>query len=107
MGKTCIMAPLSLIPSYICRSSLNSSYFNKLSSAKALLGSQCNWSTTSRKMSTGFRTEADTFGELKVPNEKYYGAQTTLHHELPDWRKIRENAVACYQSFWSFEESSC
>merc|ERR1712137_1252065 len=76
MGKTCIMAPLSLIPSYICRSSLNSSYFNKLSSAKALLGSQCNWSTTSRKMSTGFRTEADTFGELKVPNEKYYGAQT-------------------------------
>merc|ERR1712137_888064 len=76
MGKTCIMAPLSLIPSYICRSSLNSSYFNKLSSTKALLGSQCNWSTTSRKMSTGFRTEADTFGELKVPNEKYYGAQT-------------------------------
>uniref|UniRef100_A0A336M2X4 fumarate hydratase n=1 Tax=Culicoides sonorensis TaxID=179676 RepID=A0A336M2X4_CULSO len=24
----------------------------------------------------GFRTEADTFGELKVPNDKYYGAQT-------------------------------
>ena len=27
-------------------------------------------------MSSGFRVEADTFGELKVPNEKYYGAQT-------------------------------
>lgn len=24
----------------------------------------------------GFRTESDTFGELKVPNDKYYGAQT-------------------------------
>lgn len=27
-------------------------------------------------MSSGYRIEADTFGELKVPNEKYYGAQT-------------------------------
>uniref|UniRef100_A0AC34QLE3 Fumarate hydratase n=1 Tax=Panagrolaimus sp. JU765 TaxID=591449 RepID=A0AC34QLE3_9BILA len=25
---------------------------------------------------TGFRVERDTFGELKVPNDKYYGAQT-------------------------------
>lgn len=25
---------------------------------------------------SGFRTESDTFGELKVPNDKYYGAQT-------------------------------
>lgn len=24
----------------------------------------------------GFRIERDTFGELKVPNDKYYGAQT-------------------------------
>lgn len=24
----------------------------------------------------GFRIEKDTFGELKVPNDKYYGAQT-------------------------------
>lgn len=24
----------------------------------------------------GHRIEADTFGELKVPNDKYYGAQT-------------------------------
>lgn len=23
-----------------------------------------------------YRIEADTFGELKVPNDKYYGAQT-------------------------------
>jgi len=64
------MAPLSLVPSYICRSSLN---FNKLSLTKALLGSRSNWS---RQMSSGYRIEADTFGELKVPNEKYYGAQT-------------------------------
>ena len=27
-------------------------------------------------MSEGFRVEADTFGELQVPNSKYYGAQT-------------------------------
>lgn len=24
----------------------------------------------------GFRVESDTFGELQVPNDKYYGAQT-------------------------------
>lgn len=29
-----------------------------------------------RTMSTGFRVESDTFGELKVPADKYYGAQT-------------------------------
>lgn len=28
------------------------------------------------RMSSGYRTESDTFGELKVPNDKYYGAQT-------------------------------
>ena len=27
-------------------------------------------------MASGFRTEADTFGELQVPDNKYYGAQT-------------------------------
>uniref|UniRef100_A0A2M4BLF7 fumarate hydratase n=1 Tax=Anopheles marajoara TaxID=58244 RepID=A0A2M4BLF7_9DIPT len=34
--------------------------------------------TTSRTASkdVGFRYESDTFGELKVPNDKYYGAQT-------------------------------
>jgi len=26
--------------------------------------------------STGFRVERDTFGELQVPADKYYGAQT-------------------------------
>lgn len=26
--------------------------------------------------SKDYRTEKDTFGELKVPNDKYYGAQT-------------------------------
>lgn len=30
----------------------------------------------SAEKDVGFRTEADTFGELKVPNDKYYGAQT-------------------------------
>jgi len=33
------------------------------------------FSTSSAKME-GYRVEADTFGELQVPNEKYYGAQT-------------------------------
>lgn len=33
------------------------------------------FSTTARNME-GFRMEKDTFGELQVPNEKYYGAQT-------------------------------
>jgi fumarate hydratase class II len=27
-------------------------------------------------MASGFRIEADTFGELQVPDNKYYGAQT-------------------------------
>jgi fumarate hydratase class II len=26
--------------------------------------------------SSGFRTERDTFGELKVPSDRYWGAQT-------------------------------
>lgn len=29
-----------------------------------------------RMSSSGYRLESDTFGELKVPNDKYYGAQT-------------------------------
>jgi len=32
--------------------------------------------TTSAVKMDGFRVERDTFGELQVPNEKYYGAQT-------------------------------
>jgi len=35
-----------------------------------------NFSTTVPAMESGYRIEQDTFGELKVPNEKYYGAQT-------------------------------
>lgn len=30
----------------------------------------------SRLQETGFRIERDTFGELQVPANKYYGAQT-------------------------------
>jgi len=33
-------------------------------------------STSAARMEQAFRIEADTFGELKVPAEKYYGAQT-------------------------------
>ena len=33
-------------------------------------------STSVPKMDPAFRIEADTFGELQVPAEKYYGAQT-------------------------------
>ena len=33
-------------------------------------------STSVAKMDRAYRIEADTFGELKVPAEKYYGAQT-------------------------------
>jgi len=32
--------------------------------------------TMSRLQETGFRIERDTFGELQVPANKYYGAQT-------------------------------
>jgi len=32
--------------------------------------------TNSIKMSSGFRIETDTLGEVEVPNDKYYGAQT-------------------------------
>jgi len=70
------MAPLTLLPGYIARSSLNSACIKKLSLTKVLLGNQSTLSAISRKMSSGFRIEADTFGELQVPNDKYYGAQT-------------------------------
>ena len=33
-------------------------------------------STSAARMEQAYRIEADTFGELKVPAEKYYGAQT-------------------------------
>ncbi|MGH0131833.1 UNVERIFIED_CONTAM: hypothetical protein FKN15_048187 [Acipenser sinensis] len=33
-------------------------------------------SSTARASSESYRIERDTFGELKVPNDKYYGAQT-------------------------------
>lgn len=32
--------------------------------------------TTSTKMATSTRTESDAFGELQVPSDKYWGAQT-------------------------------
>lgn len=33
-------------------------------------------SVVKRNMSTGIRKERDTFGELQVPADRYYGAQT-------------------------------
>ena len=33
-------------------------------------------STSASRLDQAYRVEADTFGELKVPVEKYYGAQT-------------------------------
>lgn len=49
-----------------------------LKSLPDLIKPLCSPLTTSAKMNTteGYRVEADTFGELKVPNDKYYGAQT-------------------------------
>jgi len=38
--------------------------------------SASNLSTSAARMEQAYRIEADTFGELKVPAEKYYGAQT-------------------------------
>ena len=35
--------------------------------------------TGSLRMNSGFRLEADTFGELQVPNNKYYGMYCGLH----------------------------
>ncbi|VDN00603.1 unnamed protein product, partial [Onchocerca ochengi] len=34
------------------------------------------YSTFERNMATGIRKERDTFGELQVPADRYYGAQT-------------------------------
>lgn len=79
---------------------------------------------------TGFRVEADTFGELQVPNNKYYGAQTVrstmnfpiggssermpvsynnISHTKITWflHMLVEISVTCYQSFWNLEEGSC
>ena len=33
-------------------------------------------------MNSGFRLEADTFGELQVPNNKYYGMATYITPRL-------------------------
>ena len=33
-------------------------------------------STSASRLDQAYRIEADTFGELKVPVDKYYGAQT-------------------------------
>ena len=51
---------------------LSSSLLKSLS-----ITSSRNSSAIAKRMaSSGHRIEADTFGELQVPNEKYYGAQT-------------------------------
>merc|ERR1712106_693738 len=44
--------------------------------APTIRGSAAALSTSSAKLDQAYRVEADTFGELKVPAEKYYGAQT-------------------------------
>ncbi|XP_046664892.1 fumarate hydratase, mitochondrial-like [Homalodisca vitripennis] len=50
----------------------------QLKSLPDIIKPLCSHFSTSAKMSSaeGYRIEADTFGELKVPNDKYYGAQT-------------------------------
>ena len=59
-------------PSVSTVSMLSSSLLKSLSS-----GNSSAVKTIARMASSGgHRIEADTFGELQVPNEKYYGAQT-------------------------------
>uniref|UniRef100_A0A0P5AHC3 fumarate hydratase n=1 Tax=Daphnia magna TaxID=35525 RepID=A0A0P5AHC3_9CRUS len=72
--------PMHRIPSYISRTTLNSRGI-KVGLAKSVeqLLSRCSAvlvTTSQRTMASGYRTEADTFGELQVLNDKYYGAQT-------------------------------
>ncbi|XP_046624875.1 fumarate hydratase, mitochondrial-like isoform X1 [Neodiprion virginianus] len=55
----------------------------------------CNLSKESNK---GYRIERDTFGELKVPNDKYYGAQTlrsVLNFPIGDSSERMPYAVIC------------
>lgn len=50
---------------------------------------------------SGFRVERDTFGELKVPADRYYGAQTARSmmnfniggppERMPVWKKNKKN----------------
>ena len=44
--------------------------------ANPLKQSTASLSTSASRLDQAYRIEADTFGELKVPVEKYYGAQT-------------------------------
>ena len=37
---------------------------------------QFSWPTFAKKSSQPFRVEKDTFGELQVPSDRYWGAQT-------------------------------
>lgn len=50
-------------------------------------------------MASGYRTEADTFGELQVPNDKYYGAQTvrsTMNFPIGgESEKMPVSAITC------------
>jgi fumarate hydratase class II len=37
---------------------------------------QISWGNLAQKSSQPFRVEMDTFGELQVPSDRYWGAQT-------------------------------
>lgn len=52
---------------------LNQLFTTMLSARKSLIR---QFSSSSKTMSSQFRTESDAFGELQVPSNKYWGAQT-------------------------------
>ncbi|OCT78046.1 hypothetical protein XELAEV_18029143mg [Xenopus laevis] len=69
---------------YRCLSSLRrAAHYRKQLSALALQ----SLTVKRGRMASSYRIESDTFGELKVPNDKYYGAQTvrsTMNFKIGD-----------------------
>lgn len=49
-----------------------------------------------------YRIEKDTMGEVKVPADKFWGAQTQRERELQN--RFRKNASACCEGVCNFKK---
>ncbi|XP_012499848.1 PREDICTED: fumarate hydratase, mitochondrial isoform X1 [Propithecus coquereli] len=78
-----------------------------------------SWPPNAARMASqnSFRIEYDTFGELKVPNDKYYGAQTVrstmnfkiggVTERMPDYRTSQQAAESLRKISLSLPPTAC
>ena len=52
-----------------------------------------------------YRIEHDSMGEVKVPNDKYWGAQTQRSHQNFEIGRNRNNAARNYPRIWHIKKS--